>query len=384
MATADQAAPTSSEQIDLSVPFLDLKTQHRALEAELVEVFRSALREAAFIGGREVSAFESEFSAFCGVPHCVGVSSGTDALRLACIALGIQHGGEVITAANTFIATTEAITQAGGRVRLVDVDEATLTLDVTQVEHAISPRTVGLVPVHLYGQPADMAPIVALARRHGLWVLEDACQAHGARYNGQPAGALGELAAFSFYPGKNLGALGDGGAVVGHSPHHMQLIRQLREHGQSQKYVHESEGYTARLDAIQAAFLRIKLRHLNDWVRGRRRAAGWYREALAEVAEVRLPQEAPYAYHVYHLFVVRVPRRDELQQYLQQRGIGTGLHYPVPLHLQRAYAGLGHGPGSFPVAEAAAETMLSLPMFPELTKDQVSRVADHVRSFYGQ
>jgi dTDP-4-amino-4,6-dideoxygalactose transaminase len=288
----------------------------------------------------------------------------------------------VITVPNTFIATTEAITQAGGTIRFVDVDDATMTMDPAALAAAVTPRTVGIVPVHLYGQPADMDPILGVARQHGLWVVEDAAQAHAARYRGQPVGTLGDLAAYSFYPGKNLGACGEGGAVVAREAGRLEPVRQLREHGQSKKYYHESEGFNGRLHAIQAAFLRIKLPHLEAWTEGRRRAAARYREALAGIGEIELPVEAAYARHVYHLFVIRADRRDELQQHLGAERIGTGLHYPLPLHLQHAYRGMGLGEGSFPVTERAAPRLLSLPMFPELSDSQIERVADAIRAFY--
>ena len=364
------------------IPFLDLVTPHRALEEELVAAFRRALQSAGFVGGPEVVGFEKEFAAFTGTADAVAVNSGTDALRFAYMAMGVTPGDEIITVPHTFIATTEAITQAGGVIRFVDVDDETMTLDPRGLEAAVTSRTVGIVPVHLYGQPADMDPIHAVAGKHKLWVIEDAAQAHGATYKGRPAGSMGALGAFSFYPGKNLGALGEGGAVVGQDAALLATVRRLRDHGQAKKYFHDSEGYNGRLDAIQAAFLRIKLRHLAAWNEGRRRAAAWYREALADVKEVRLPVEAPSAHHVYHLFVIRAERRDALRAHLESRQIGTGLHYPLPLHLQPAYQSLGLGKGAFPVTERTAETLLSLPMFPELTESQVAQVADAIRQFY--
>jgi dTDP-4-amino-4,6-dideoxygalactose transaminase len=365
-----------------AIPFLDLVAQHRALEDELVAAFRRALQSAAFVGGPEVTAFEAELAQFCGSSGAVAVNSGTDALRFAYMALGVRPGDEVLTVPNTFIATTEALTQAGATMRFVDVTDATLTMDPAAAAAAIGPRTVGLVPVHLYGQPADMDPLLALARQHGLWIVEDAAQAHGATYRGRPAGTLGTLGAFSFYPGKNLGACGEGGAVIGAESAHLETVRRLREHGQSRKYYHETEGYNGRMHAIQAAFLRVKLRHLPAWNAGRRRVAKWYCEALGDVPEVRLPFEAAYATHAWHLFVIRAERRDALQAHLTAQGVGTGLHYPLPLHLQNAYRHLGLGRGAFPVTEQAAERILSLPMFPELTQEQVAHVADLVRAFY--
>ncbi len=373
---------TWGQSLAAGVPFLDLVTTHRALEGELVEAFRRAIRTAAFVGGPEVVAFEEEFASFVGAPEAVAVNSGTDALRFAYQALRIRPGDEVITVPNTFIATTEALTQAGAAIRFVDVDESTLTMDPRAVSAGFGPRTVGLVPVHLYGQPADMDPLLEFARQHGLWVVEDVAQANGATYRGRGTGTMGALGAFSFYPGKNLGACGEGGAVVGGDAGLLETIRQLREHGQSRKYYHETEGYNGRMHAIQAAFLRVKLPHLPAWNEGRRRAAALYREALVDLPEVRLPVEAPYATHVYHLFVIRAERRDALQAHLTARQIGTGLHYPLPLHLQHAYRSMGLRPGTFPVAEAAADQVLSLPMFPELTASQVEMVADAIRAFY--
>jgi dTDP-4-amino-4,6-dideoxygalactose transaminase len=372
------AAPSTAAPI----PFLDLVAQHRPLEEELVAAFRRAVKSAAFVGGPEVTSFEREFAAFVGVPECVGVNSGTDALRFAYQALGVRPGDEVVTVPNTFIATTEAITQAGGVVRFVDVDDSTMTMDPAALEAAVTPRTVGIVPVHLYGQSADMDPILAVARKHGLWVVEDAAQAHGARYHGRQTGTMGDMAAYSFYPGKNLGACGEGGALVAREAGRLQTARQLREHGQSKKYYHDTEGYNGRLHAIQAAFLRIKLPHLEAWTEGRRKVAAAYRDALDGIDEIRLPDEAAYARHVYHLYVIRADRRDELQQHLTAEAIGTGLHYPLPLHLQEAYRGLGFGAGNFPVTEQAAESLLSLPMFPELAQSQIERIADSIRRFY--
>jgi dTDP-4-amino-4,6-dideoxygalactose transaminase len=374
--------PAGSSAVTSAVPFLDLVTPHRQLEQELVEVFRRAVQQAAFVGGPEVEAFEREFAAFVSAPGCVAVNSGTDALRFAYQAMRIRPGDEVITAPNTFIATTEAISQAGGSVRFADITPDTMTLDPAALEAAITPRTVGIVPVHLYGQPCDMTPIMALAQRRDLWVVEDAAQAHGAEYKGQPVGSLGALACWSFYPGKNLGSCGEGGALTGKDPAMLDVARRLREHGQNRKYYHEIEGYNGRLHAIQAGFLRVKLPHLAGWNEGRRRAAALYRQALAGIEGIQVPVEAPYARHVYHLFVIRTQRRDELQRFLTEQGIGTGLHYPRPLHLQNAYQHLGLKEGSFPVTEKAAGEILSLPMFPELTEGQVDRVAHAIREFY--
>lgn len=368
----------------ISVPFLELRAQHQALSEELVSAFRSALETAQFVGGPEVNAFEAEFASYCEAPWCVGVNSGTDALRLAYMALGVKPGQEIVTVAHTFIATSEAITQAGGNIKFVDIQDDTMTMDPAALSAAVSSRTVGVVPVHLYGHPAELEPIIALARRIGAWVVEDAAQAHGARYRGVRVGCMGALGAFSFYPGKNLGSLGEGGAIIGTEKDDvMALLKRLREHGQSSKYVHESEGYNGRLHAIQAAFLRVKLRRLDDWNSARRQVAKWYGQALAGISDLRLPAEHPDSEPVYHLYVVRTPARDGLREFLTRRNVGTGLHYPCPLHLQPAYAALGVKRGSLPVTEAAAAHCLSLPMFPEMTQAQVEQVADHVRAFFG-
>ena len=374
--TGETVTPTRT------IPFLDLAAQHRTLREPLQAAFVRALEGAAFVGGLEVAGFEREFAAFIGSAGSVAVNSGTDALRFAYHALSVRPGDEVITVPNTFIATTEALTQAGATIRFVDVRLDTLTIDPDAAAAAVGPRTVGIVPVHLYGQMADMDPLLDLAARRGLWIVEDAAQAHGASDRGRRAGTLGVLGAFSFYPGKNLGACGEGGAAVGQSEALLETIRRLREHGQSRKYVHEIEGYNGRMHAIQAAFLRVKLPHLAGWNAARRRVADLYREALADVAEIRLPVERPGAVHVYHLFVIRADRRDDLQRHLTARGIGTGLHYPVPLHLQTAYERLGVRTGAFPVTEAAARDILSLPMYPELSPDQIGIVADAIRDFY--
>ena len=363
------------------IPFLDLVSQHRDLEDELVEVFRRALRTAAFVGGAELAGFEREFAGFCAVADAAGVASGTDALRFAVMAMTPRQGDEVITVSHTFMATSEAITQGGATPRFVDIERESMNIDPAAVEAAVTSRTVGIVPVHLYGQPANMDAILAIAKRHGLWVIEDACQAHGARYKGRMAGSMGVMGAFSFYPGKNLGACGEGGAVTGSDAARMALVRQYREHGQVRKYYHASEGYNGRLDAIQAGILRVKLRRLESWTERRRRAASLYRAALSDLHEIVLPFEAPDSYHVYHLFVVRTDRREELQTHLTREGIGTGLHYPLPLHLQDAYARVPHGPRTLPVTEEVAASIISLPMFAEITEAQIDRVASAIRTF---
>lgn len=365
--------PTPTDRL----PFLDLKTPHRELSTEILAVWERILHEASFVGGPEVEGFEKEFAAFASAQHAVGVASGTAALRLALLALGLKPGDEVILPAHTFIATAEAVTQAGGRPVLVDVDGTSGTLAPERVEEAITPRSRVLLPVHLYGQPADMDPLCEIARRHGLRVLEDAAQAHGAEYHGRRAGSLADAAAFSFYPGKNLGACGEAGAVTTGDPEVAERVRQLRDHGQQRKYHHACEGTNSRLDALQAAALRIKLRHVETWNRQRRHTADLYRSGLAS-CDITLPQELADRRHVYHLYVVRHSDRDALQHGLDEAGISTGLHYPIPLHLQPAYSDLGHRAGDFPRAEHWASTGLSLPMFPGMSEAQVERVCHHV------
>jgi dTDP-4-amino-4,6-dideoxygalactose transaminase len=365
------------------IPFLDLQQQHEELLPELLARLTTVLRNATFVGGPELEAFEREFAISCGAGHCAGVGSGTDALRFAFLALGVGPGDEVITVPQTFVATTEAITQAGGTIRLVDIHPRTHTMDPRRLEAAVTPRTVGVVPVHLYGRPADMDPILDVARRHGLWVVEDAAQAHGARYKGRPVGTIGHAGCFSFYPAKNLGACGDAGAVVSGDARLIERVALLRDHGQEAKYVHRIEGYTGRLDAIQAAILRAKLPHLPGWNEMRRRAAAWYGEALEGIAGVEAPVEPDYAKSVFHLYAVQAEDRDGLREALTAARIGVGMHYPTPVHLQEAYGSLGHGVGAFPVSERIASRTLSLPMFPALTRAQVAEVVAAVRRYCG-
>jgi len=386
-----------------NIPFLDLVTPHLELEEELVLVFRSALKTAGFVGGPMVEDFERDFGEFCGAQYCVGVGSGTDALRFALIAAGVQSGDTVVTVPNTFIATTEAISQAGARPDFVDIDERTYTMDPEKLrayletactpslatgrvvsKHTGSPVTA-IIPVHLYGQTADMDPILELAERHSLIVIEDACQAHGAEYfSGKQnrwmrAGSMGRAASFSFYPGKNLGACGEAGAVTTNDRALAERVRMLRDHGQVRKYHHDIEGYNGRLDAIQAGVLRVKLHHLAKWNEQRRECARGYNELFADTeGAVILPHVPSWSRPVYHLYVVRVTERERLQKDLAAAGIGTGIHYPIPLHLSKAYEALGFRPGDFPVAEQAASEVLSLPLFPELSPEQQERVVTHV------
>jgi len=327
-----------------------------------------------------VTRFEEDFGAYCGTPYAIGLGNGTDALWLSLIALGICAGDEVITVPMTFMATAEAISYCGAKPVFVDIDERTYTMDPRLLERAITPRTKAIIPVHLFGQCADMDPILEIARRHGLPVIEDACQAHGAEYKGRKAGSLGVAGCFSFYPGKNLGAFGEAGAVVTANEDLRNKIQMLRDHGQAKKYHHAVIGWNARMDGIQGAVLRIKLKHLTNANEARRGNACLYNQHLAGLVEVTTPAEAEYARHVYHLYVVRVRNRDHILQALANRGISCGIHYPIPLHLQKAYAFLGHRKGAFPVSERYAEEFLSLPMFPELTGQQIDMVAQELRT----
>lgn len=366
----------------MQVPFLDLKAQYKQIESEVLPMLTKAMENTAFIGGPQVSGFEDEFAVFCESKYCVGLNSGTDALRFALLAAGIGSGDEVITVPNTFIATTEAISQTGARPTFVDIDPDTCNIDPLKIEVAITSRSKAIIPVHLYGQPADMDAILDIAERHGLVVVEDACQAHGALYKGKKAGALGLAGCFSFYPGKNLGAFGEGGAVVTQDEKIARKIKMIRDHGQSQKYYHDMEGYNGRLDAIQAGVLRLKLKRLSNWNESRHKNASYYNERLSDIPEIKLPVEADFAKSVYHLYVIHTDHRDDLQKFLAEKGIATGLHYPRPLHLQKAYKHMGHNEGSFPVSENSAQRLLSLPMFAELTTDQIDYVADQIKTFF--
>ena len=368
----------------MNVPFLDLKVQYRQIENEVLPMVTEAMQNGAFIGGPQVAGFEAEFAAFCESRHCVGVGSGTDALRFALMAAGVDAGNEVITVPNTFIATTEAISQVGARPVFVDIDPQTCNMDPNQIESRISDKTKAIVPVHLYGQPANMDPILDIANRHDLVVIEDACQAHGALYNGRKAGSIGFAGCFSFYPGKNLGAFGEGGAVVTQDEKAARTIRMIRDHGQSKKYYHDMEGFNGRLDAIQAGVLRIKLRRLADWNESRRKNAAYYNQGLADIDGVQLPHESDLSRSVYHLYVIHTDQRDAMQEYLADRGIATGFHYPVPLHLQNAYTHMGFKEGDFPVAEKSARRLLSLPMFAELSTGQMDYVIDSIKEFMGR
>ena len=359
----------------MRVPFLDLSAHHAPLRGELDAAIAQVIDRGAFAGGPFVATFESEFAAYCGARHAVGVGNGTDALWLTLLALGVRPGDEVITSPGTFIATAEAISFCGATPVFVDSDELTYTLATDQIEAAITPRTRAIIPVHLFGQCADLNPILDLARRRNLAVIEDACQAHGAEYKGRRAGTLGVAGCFSFYPGKNLGAFGEAGAVVTNDEELKNKIQILRDHGQAKKYHHSCIGWNARMDGIQAAVLSVKLKHLDAANARRRTHAREYGALLAGCESLVLPVEAAYNRHVYHIYAVRVPDRDRVLRTLSDNGIGCGIHYPVPLHLQEAYRFLGHARGTFPVAERCAEDFLSLPMYPELTAAPVESVA---------
>jgi dTDP-4-amino-4,6-dideoxygalactose transaminase len=363
----------------MKVPFLDLKAQHAPLRSEIDAAIAEVIDESAFAGGPFVVRFETDFAAYCSSPHAVGVGSGTEALWLALLALGVGLGDEVITVPNSFMATAEAITYCGAKPVFVDVDERTYTMNPSMLAKALTVRTKAIIPVHLFGQPADMDPILEFAQKHGLFVIEDAAQAHGAEYKGRRIGTLGDAACFSFYPGKNLGAFGEAGAVVTSNAELDAKIRILRDHGQVRKYHHTMVGWNCRMDGIQAAVLRVKLHHLEKGNQLRRSHAAQYDRSLYELEEVVTPFKAACVSHVYHVYAICVPEREDVMQCLSSKGIGCAVHYPVPIHLQEAYRSLGYTRGSFPIAERCADRMVSLPMFPELTHAQVEVVAQRVK-----
>jgi dTDP-4-amino-4,6-dideoxygalactose transaminase len=392
----------------MKVPFLDLVSPHQELESELLAVAKKVFSTAGFIGGPMVEDFEREFAVFCNAKYCVGVNSGTDALRFAFMAAAVQPGDIIITVPNTFIATTEAISQAGARIAFVEIHEQTYTMDPEKlreyleqccefdgksgklIERASRQRVAGIVPVHLYGQMADMDPILELAAKYNLFVVEDACQAHGAEYFSKKenawkrAGSMGLAAAFSFYPGKNLGACGEGGAITTNDEAMAQRMKMIRDHGQVKKYYHDIEGYNGRLDSIQAGWLSVKLRHLAKWNESRRNLAHRYHELFADTKDSLIfPVEAPWTKGVYHLYVVRVQDREAFQDRMAEAGIGTGIHYPIPLHLQKAYQHLGYRTGDFPVTERVAGEIVSLPMFPQLSHSRQDEVVTAVKEFVG-
>jgi len=361
-------------KLQMKVPFLDLKAHHAALIGKFDRAIREVIESNAFAGGPFVERFEEEFATFCGSSHAIGVGNGTDALWLTLLALGIGEGDEVITVPNTFIATVEAIIHCKAQPVFVDVDENTFTMDPAELEKSLTAKTKAIIPVHLFGQPADMDPILEFARAHGLFVIEDAAQAHGAEYKGRKAGTMGDAGCFSFYPGKNLGAFGEAGAVVTNNADLRKEVQVLRDHGQARKYHHALFGWNCRMDGIQAAVLSVKLRHLEEGNLLRREHALQYNEAFAGIDGVATPFEADYAWHVYHIYAIQLQGRDEIRRHLEEKGIGCGVHYPIPIHLQEACRSLGYSKSVFPVAEDLAEEFLSLPMFPELTEEQIEYV----------
>jgi dTDP-4-amino-4,6-dideoxygalactose transaminase len=375
IATIETKLPAASPPSEPPVPLLDLAAQYAMLRDEVLRELSDVADSSTYVLGPKVAAFERAFAGYVGAGHCVAVNSGTSALHLALLGAGVGPGDEVITVPMTFIATCWAISYVGATPVFVDVDPATYTMDVEQVERSITPRTRAILPVHLYGQPADLTPLVDIARRHDVPLIEDAAQAHGARYCGRPAGSVGLAGCFSFYPGKNLGAYGEGGAVVTDDDDIASRLRALRDHAQEQRYHHTEIGFNYRMDAFQGAVLSLKLQHLDDWTRSRRLLAARYVEFLDELP-LALPVEAVGRDHVWHLFVVLHRERDRIRRELQSRGIHTGLHYPVPVHLQPAYKSLGHEPGRFPVAERVARECLTLPLFPEMTTSQQDRVIE--------
>ena len=374
-----QPAPTDKLQ---TIPFVDLVAQYESIATEIDRAFHEVTASAEYILGRRVARFEEVFAGYVAARHAVGVGSGLDALRLALLALEVGRGDEVVVPANSYIATALAVSDVGADVVLVDCDPQTYNMAPAAVEAALTSRTRALLPVHFAGQAADMQPLLALAKLKDLFLVEDAAQAHGARWRDAPCGSIGDIACFSFYPGKNLGAYGDGGIVTTNDANAVERIRQLRNYGERRKYEHVVKGVNSRLDGLQAAFLMVKLQHLDEWNAARARHAETYRAELAEVGDLALPAVAPETTHVYHLFMIRTRRRDALRDHLSARGIQTGIHYPTPIHLQEAYRELGLGEGAFPNAEALARETLSLPMYPELTAEQLASVTDAIREFF--
>jgi dTDP-4-amino-4,6-dideoxygalactose transaminase len=368
----------------MKVPFLDLKAQYESIRDEITVAMQQVLDNTAFAGGPFVEKFEKDFATFCNCEFAIGVGSGTTALWLTLLGLGIGHGDEVITVPNTFIATAEAISFSGAKPVFVDIDEQTYTIDPEQIEDVITSRTKAIIPVHLYGQMADMDRILQIARAHDLFVVEDACQAHGAEYKGHKAGSMGDAGCFSFYPGKNLGAYGEAGAIVTNNAELAEKMRMLRDHGQARKYHHSMIGWNARMDGLQGAVLSVKLKHLSAWNDARRRNAELYDELLSDVQNVNTSEEADYAKHIYHIYAIRTQNRDAFMNTLAEKNIYCGIHYPIPIHLQQAYQLLGNGAGSFPTAEKFAKELVSLPMFPELSEEQIRFVANEIKYFITQ
>jgi dTDP-4-amino-4,6-dideoxygalactose transaminase len=364
----------------MNVPFIDLKQQYLSIKDEVLSAVANVFESTQFVLGKEVAAFEEEFAAYSGAKYGIAVNSGTSALHLALLAAGVGPGDEVITVSSTFVATVAAVVYTGATPVFVDIDPVNYTMDPSQIEAVMTPKTKAILPVHLYGNPADMDPILEIARRYGLVVIEDAAQAHGAEYKGRRCGSMGDLGCFSFYPGKNLGAYGEGGLVTTNNPEFVRTIRMLRDWGAEKKYQHVLKGYNYRMEGVQGAILRVKLRYLEQWTEARRAHAAAYQKAL-NGADVKLPVEVPGNRHVYHVFAMQSPNRDEMIQSLNAQGIQTGIHYPIPVHLLPAYSDLGYRPQEFPVTEDLAARELSLPMFPELSEAQIDSVVAGVKAF---
>lgn len=360
------------------IPFVDLKAQYQSLKPEIDQAVLNVLESTQFVLGNEVAKFEEEFAAYCQASHAIAVNSGTSALHLALLAAGIGAGDEVITTPFTFVATVAAIGYTNAKPVFVDIDPRSFTIDPNLIEQAITPRTKAIIPVHLYGQPADMDPIMAIAKKHHLLVIEDAAQAHGAEYRGKRAGSIGDLGCFSFYPGKNLGAYGEGGAVTTNNSEYNRVIRMLRDWGAEKKYHHDLKGYNYRMEGLQGAILRVKLKYIEQWTEARRAHATKYTELIKNLPT---PEEMPYARHVYHVYAIRTKQREILQKKLLEQGIHTGIHYPIPVHLLKAWSELGYKRGNFPHAEQAADEVVSLPMFAELTETQLQTVSQNINSF---
>ncbi|NIN00135.1 MAG: erythromycin biosynthesis sensory transduction protein eryC1 [candidate division Zixibacteria bacterium] len=367
----------------MKVNFVDLKAQYQAIKPEIDSAIQDVISNTAFILGKAVVDFEQQFANYCGVKHCIGVNSGTSALLLTLKALEVGEGDEVITTTNTFIATAEAISFAGARPVLMDIEDRSYNMDPAKLEKAVTKKAKAIIPVHLYGQPADMDPVLRIAEKKGITVIEDACQAHGAEYKGKRIGGLAKAGCFSFYPGKNLGAYGEGGAVTTDDDDLAQKLRMLRDHGSPKKFYHDHIGNNCRLEGIQGAVLSVKLKHLDKWNRARRKNADIYRKHL-EGTDVNTPEEMPYAKHVYHVFCVRVKDREKLMDFLKGKGVFTNIHYPIPIHLQKAYSFLGYKRGDFPVTEGCMDEILSLPMFAELTEEQIKYTTDCIKEFYSK
>lgn len=366
---------------NMKVPFIDLKAQYDSIKDEINDAIQKVINSCAFAGGRFVEQFENDFAAFCECDYAIGVGSGTEALWLVLLALGIGREDEIITVSNSFIATSEAISFCGARPVFVDIDRHTYNMNPDLLEKAITSRTKAIIPVHIFGQMADMDPIIDIAKSRGLFVIEDACQAHGAEYKGRMAGSVGDAGCFSFYPGKNLGAYGEAGAIVTKNAELDKKVRMLRDHGQSQKYIHAKIGWNARMDGLQGAILRVKQKYIRDWNEKRRQNAKLYDHELADLDQIILPKEAEARKHVYHIYAICIENRDDLIKTLAEKDISCGIHYPVPIHLQKAYQPLDIQNANLPVTEACTARFVSLPMYPELSKDQIEYVVEEIRRF---